>query len=65
MAVHAPKRPDDTLPSKEAVRRAQQRALAHDGIRVSERQSFDAPVGTVVLHSDDLFRESVGGSRVL
>lgn len=41
LAVHAPRNPDDTVPPKEVLWGAQQRALAHDGIRLSDGLSFD------------------------
>lgn len=63
LAVHAPRNPDDTLPSRETVQGVQKRALTKDGVRVLVVRH---PRGCgCVLDSNDLFQVAVGGSRVL
>lgn len=41
---------------------AQQRALAQDGIRVSDTHSFQIPEGAALPESEGLFQLSIGDS---
>ena len=61
VAVLSPCDPDDSMPSKAAVRQAQQKALATDGTKV---QSFESAVGLAFLDDKGLFRIHARGRRV-
>ena len=62
VAVFAPCPPDDSMPSKQVVRQAQQKARdAASGAL----QAFDVAVGRAVLDDEGLFRVSVRGRNVL
>ena len=65
VAVFASGEPDETLPSKDAIREAQEQAQAGFGVMVAGARSFQAAVGRVSKDGEGLFRVHVAGGDVL
>ena len=63
VAVFASGAPDETMPSKDAIRDVQQQARAGLGAMVRVASSFTTPVGRTTKDKEDLFRAGLGGSR--
>ena len=64
-AVYAASAPDETLPSKQVIRNAQQASRANLGTLVSGATSLTTNVGQVSLNAEGLFRLPVNGRAVL
>ena len=62
VSVYGPCEPDDSMPSKSAVRQAQRKDLGASDAEVS---SFESDVGTAILDNEGLFRVHVRGRNVL
>ena len=56
VAVFPSSAPDETMPSKDAVREVQQQASASLGAMVSGAFSFTTPVGRATKENEDLLR---------
>ena len=64
-AVYAASAPDETIPSKQVIRDAQQASRANLGTLASGATSFMTNVGQVSLDTKGLFRLPVNGRAVL
>ena len=64
-AVYAASEPDETLPSKQAIRDAKQASRANLGTLDSGATSFMTDDGQVALNDEGLFRLQVNGRAVL
>ena len=60
VAVFASSAPDETMPSKDAIREVQQQARASLGAMVSGASSFTTPIGRATKDNEDLFRVGLG-----
>ena len=65
VGVFASSAPDETMPSKDAIREVQQQARAGTGAMVSVTSSFTAPVGCAAKNNKDLCCVELGGRDVL
>ena len=65
VAVFASSAPDETMPSKDAVREVQQQARAGLSSMVNGASSFTTPVGRATKDNEDLFRVGLDGQDVL
>ena len=65
VAVFASSAPDETMPSKDAIREVQQQARAALGAMISCASSFTIPVGLATKDNKDLFRVGLDGRDVL
>ena len=63
--VYAAREPDETLPSKQAIRDAKQASRANLGTLDSGATSFMTDDGQVALNDEGLFRLQVNGRAVL
>ena len=57
--------PDETMPSKDAIRKVQQQARAGLGAMVSGAFSFTIPVGRGTEDNEDLFLVGLDGREML
>ena len=64
-ALYAASEPDETLPSEQAIRDAQQASRATLGTLAAGAMSFMAADGQVTLADEGLFRFQVNGRVVL
>ena len=65
VAVFASSAPDETMPSKDLIREAQQQARVGLGAMVSGVSSFTTSVGRATKDNEDLFRVGLDGRDVL
>ena len=65
VAVFASCAPDETMPSKDAIREVRQQARSGLIIMVSGASSFTTPVGRATMDTEDSFRVGLDGRDVL